>query len=80
MNFKSWSYSSITVVFITAWVSVDTKSCATIADRVDFSQVVRQAVSDGVINLIIAINIFTFYNHVVASDVLSTFFNLLNFF
>ena len=35
MNFKSWSYSCITVVFITAWVRVDAKSCATVADRVD---------------------------------------------
>ena len=80
MNFKSWSYSSITVVFITAWISINAKSCTTIADRVDFSQVMSQAVSDGVINLIVAINIFAFYNHVVASDVLSTFVNLLNFF
>ena len=75
MNFKSWSYSCITVVFITAWVRVDAKSCATVADRIDFSQVVRQAVSDGVIKFIVAINMFAFYNHIVASDVLRTFFN-----
>ena len=75
MNFKSWSHSCITVVFITAWVRVDAKSCATVADRVDFSQVVRQAVSDGVIKFIVAFNRFTFNNHVIASDILSTFFN-----
>ena len=64
-----------TITRNTTRVRVDSKCCTTVADRIDFSQVVRQAVSDGVIKFIITINMFAFYNHVVASNVLRTFFN-----